>query len=352
MRSTFRPEDVELLLKDITGLVEPLPSNIRERHIQNGVHYCEMLPLEYKPSAQYMEAYTRALNQYSKKTALAIGSLAEKIVLKKGKVVTLVTLARAGTPIGILLKRYLETKYPDIKVYHYSISIIRGRGIDHNALHFILNRHNPNTIQFVDGWTGKGAIFQELYHELLNYPQLDSELAVVSDPANLTDMCGTHEDFLIPSSCLNATVTGLISRTFLRQDIIGPNDFHGAAFYPELRDDDLTDSFLDTIEREFDHTATVTAFPKGLPGINVVKQICDLYSISDINYVKPGIGETTRVLLRRVPWKIIIDPRYIDSPELDHILQLGSERGVESEISAISLGNYKVCGIIKKLSDT
>ena len=59
MRSTFRPEDVELLLKDITGLVEPLPSNIRERHIQNGVHYCEMLPLEYKPSIQGHSINTR-----------------------------------------------------------------------------------------------------------------------------------------------------------------------------------------------------------------------------------------------------------------------------------------------------
>ena len=44
--------------------------------------------------------------------------------------------------------------------------------------------------------------------------------------ANITDLCGTHEDILIPSSCLNATVTGLISRTFLRADIIGKNDFH------------------------------------------------------------------------------------------------------------------------------
>ncbi len=81
-------------------------------------------------------------------------------------------------------------------------------------------------------WTaGLGKeLFRELVKELRDYPQLSSDLAVVSDPANLTDLCGTHEDFLIPSSCLNATVTGLISRTFLRHDIIGKTDFHGAAF--------------------------------------------------------------------------------------------------------------------------
>ena len=31
MRSTFRPDDVTLLLKDITGLVEPLPAEIQRR---------------------------------------------------------------------------------------------------------------------------------------------------------------------------------------------------------------------------------------------------------------------------------------------------------------------------------
>ena len=53
-------------------------------------------------------------------------------------------------------------------------------------------------------------------------------------PANITELCGTHEDILIASSCLNSTVSGLISRTFLRNDIIGINDFHGAVYYEEL----------------------------------------------------------------------------------------------------------------------
>ena len=51
------------------------------------------------------------------------------------------------------------------------------------------------------------------------------------------------EDILIPSSCLNAVVTGLISRTFLRPDLIGADDFHGAVYYRELEDDDLSEVF-------------------------------------------------------------------------------------------------------------
>ncbi len=51
------------------------------------------------------------------------------------------------------------------------------------------------------------------------FPKISAELAVAADPANVTELCGTHEDILIPSSCFNCTVSGLISRTFLRDDI-------------------------------------------------------------------------------------------------------------------------------------
>lgn len=227
--------------------------------------------------------------------------------------------------------------------------------VSNDCRHFvycILEHNEAATVQFVDGWIGKGAILGELSHELLEYPQLSSELAVVSDPANLTDLCGTHEDFLIPSSCLNATITGLISRTFHRADIIGQNDFHGAAFLSELQNEDLTNSYLDAIENEFDYSAVVNTTPKGLSGIDISQSICNAYSIEDINLVKPGIGETTRVLLRRVPWKVIINSQYEFSPELNHIRQLASEKGVNVELSKVNLGNYKACGIIKKLADT
>ena len=53
MRSSYSEKDVTILLKDITGMVEPLPANVREKYIQSGKHYCEMLPLEYKPGEEY-----------------------------------------------------------------------------------------------------------------------------------------------------------------------------------------------------------------------------------------------------------------------------------------------------------
>ena len=111
MISSYKQEDVILLLKDITGLVEPQSTEEREKLIQAGKHYCEMLPIEYVPSEKYMEVYKEALHNYSHQTAQAVGRLADKIIEKRGKDVVLVSLARAGVPIGILVKHYIKKKY-------------------------------------------------------------------------------------------------------------------------------------------------------------------------------------------------------------------------------------------------
>ena len=394
MRSSYQENDVIFLLKDITGLVKPQPTEERERLIQAGKHYCEMLPIEYVPSETYRKAYQEALAYYAGSTAQAIGVLADKVIAKKGSQVVLVSLARAGTPIGILLKRYIKKKY-QVEVSHYSISIIRGRGIDHNAMRFLLDNYPPEDLLFVDGWIGKGAILGELKKEIAAYPGVSDEIAVAADPANVTELCGTHEDILIPSSCLNSTVSGLVSRTFLRDDIIGKNDFHGAVYYGELVDSDVSYDFIKAIEREFpvglgggcpvdskenmegmdnsvnhkenmeemDNSVDYKKNVEGMEnqwiggksriekgaGVEEVKKIAQDFGIGDLNLVKPGIGEATRVLLRRVPWKVLIASQYKDDKALAHILRLAQEKGVPVEY--YPLCHYKACGIIKKLAD-
>lgn len=407
MRSSYLPEDVVLLLKDITGLVQPQPTEEREKLIQSGRHYSEMLPVEYVPTEKYMEVYREALGRYAKQVADAVGALADKIMAARGKDVVLVSLARAGTPIGILIRRFIKGRY-GVDVPHYSISIIRGRGIDDNAMKYLLEKYKPEQLLFVDGWIGKGAILGELEKDVKVYPHVSPEIAVVADPAGVTELCGTHEDILIPSSCLNSTVSGLVSRTFLREDIIGEKDFHGAVFYEELRDSDLSYEFIETIEKYFipkegntcgqqesagaireesdenqgvsgmpeekpDKTQGVSGMPgekpdetqgvSGMPGqefvkvrgvsggkgIDEVRKIAAFFGIEDINFVKPGIGETTRVLLRRVPWKVLIDERYRGAPELSHVVRLAEEKSVPVEY--YPMAHYKCCGIIKKIAD-
>lgn len=348
MRSSYDKEDVVLLLKDITGIVHPQPTKERERLIQSGKHYCEMLPIEYSPSEKYMEAYQEALKNYARPTALAVGQLADRIMAHRGKGVVLVSLARAGIPAGILLKRYLKWKYGD-EVSHYAISIIRGRGIDKNAVHEILSKHDAKDLLFVDGWIGKGAILSELEKEVKSFPGVSPELAVLADPANVTDLCGTHEDILIPSSCLNSTVSGLISRTFLREDVIGADDFHGAVYYGELLDQDLSYSFIEAIESCFVLENSYEEKSIQGKGIDEVEEIRKAFGVDQINLIKPGIGETTRVLLRRVPWKVLISESCKGNKVLEHIIKLAEEKQVPVEYYPLT--HYCVCGIIKNMAD-
>lgn len=305
VKSSYNPEEVKLLLKDITGLVEPIGTKEREKLIQNGVHYSEMLPLEYKPTEEYMKIYYRELKNNGMKTAKAIASLGDKIFGLKGTKLVLISLARAGTPIGILLKRYLKMRY-GIDVEHYSISIIRGKGIDKNAMDYIIEHEKSKTsgFQFIDGWIGKGAIQTELSKSIYQYLwnkriseknldiYIDYALGVLSDPSMTVPdrYCGTREDFIIPSSCLNATVSGLFSRTFRRSDIIGEKDFDGAIYYENLKDEDESINFLDSITKclkEITDSAKKEIEDASFTGLDEVKQIATEYEVKDINKIKP-----------------------------------------------------------------
>ncbi len=348
MFSTYRSSDVTLLLKDISGLVAPMATEERERRIQGGAHYSEMLPLEYLPTAAYMETFFRALEQYSEMTAKAVAGVAQKIREEKGEAPVLVSLARAGTPIGILLRRFFLNIFR-IDAPHYSVSIIRGKGIDRNAMAHILEKYPAESIQFVDGWVGKGAIQRELEEAMKDYPGVRADLAVLSDPAGIAVKAGTRDDFLIANACLNSTVSGLLSRTFCRDDIIGPADYHGAAFYRELMDQDMTYAFIDAVEACFSPgLAPPEPRPANRSGLEEVEMICRDFGIRDIHLVKPGIGEATRVLLRRMPWKVLVHS--MNDPEhLGHLYQLAREKGIA--LIEYPLQTYRACGLIRNLAD-
>lgn len=350
---SYSEEDVVFLLKDISKHIVEQDNEQRENIMQNGGHYSEMLPIEYFPNEEYMDIFHKTLQDTKEKVARAAAQVGELIFKEKGEKTVIVSLARAGTPIGILIKRYLKYKYK-VDIPHYSISIIRGKGIDVNAIKYILNHHNEEGIQFVDGWTGKGAINGVLKEALEKFKReygikISDKLAVLADPAYCAELYGTREDFLIPSACLNSTVSGLMSRTVLRDDLIKDNDFHGAKFYREWLDRDLSNFFIDSISDIFPsfcfEMSKLLTIDKNVynHGIKEVKEIKDKYNIGDINLIKPGVGETTRVLLRRVPWKILIND--MNDPNLKHILVLAEEKQVPIEVYKNM--TYSCCGLIK-----
>ena len=348
MKSSYSQEDVILLLKDLTGQIKPLSAEEREKNIQSGTHYSEMLPLEEKPSDEYMNIYNDLLERFAKVNADAIANLAVQIINNKGKDVVLVSLARAGIPVGVLLKHYMKD-YLNIDVDHYAISIIRGKGIDKMAMNYLLTRYKPENLVFVDGWTGKGAINSQLIEALKDYDGVSADLAVIADPAGVSTLYGTREDILIPNACLNGIVSGLVSRTILRDDLIDDGDFHGCVYFDNLEEFDLSYDFIERIEKEFSSEFKVDTTDYEDTGLDEAKKIAEQYNISDINLVKPSIGETTRVLLRRIPWKILINTKDKESEYVKHIVCLANEKNVEIEY--VDLKHYKCVGLIKELAD-
>ncbi|AIA03352.1 phosphoribosyltransferase [Streptomyces noursei] len=340
--SSYAPDEVGWLLQDLSDVTLEAPTEEREEAIQRGgAHYAESLPVEYQPSLQYQELFHAALRTSAGRIARAVGTVTETVLAERGPRPVLVSLARAGTPVGVLMRRWAAHAH-GLDLPHYAVSIVRGRGIDTTALRWLAAHHDPADVVFVDGWTGKGAITRELAGTLAGLPDLpgfDPRIAVLADPGGCVTTYGTRDDFLIPSACLNSTVSGLISRTVLRTDLVGPDDFHGAKFYRELADGDLSATFLDTVAARFDEVAdAVAADVRALAatdrtptweGWAAVERISEEYGIHDVNLVKPGVGETTRVLLRRVPWRILA--RRGAGSDLDHVRLLAEQRGVPVE---------------------
>lgn len=348
---SYAPEDVRFLLKP--SQIQHVGVEEKERLIQSGQkHYSEMLSAEKVPDERYMALYWEALDRNASLLKAHIAVLANAISQRPetARECVLISLARAGTPIGVLLKRALERK--GIIAQHYSISIIRGRGIDLNALRFIKARHGTSTSIFVDGWTGKGAIKGEL-EESLTKSDLGflPFLMVIADPAGCADLAATSEDYVIPSGLLNGIVSGLISRSVLSDDLVAPHDFHACLFQEQHRTHDISKAFIRAIEEapEWDDAiepwTSMQAIEARQSRIALIRDFQNDYGIRDVNRIKPGIAEATRAILRRVPHMIFVRDR--SDPEVQHILHLAVKAGVP--VIEQNLNNYRAVTIIKKL---
>ncbi len=357
---SYHPDEVSWLLTDLSAVDLESDAAHREAAIQAGLaHYAESLPVEYQPDPAYQSLFDAILAGTASRLARAVGAVTELVLAERGPDVVLASLARAGTPVGILMRRWAR-RFHGLELPHYAVSIVRARGIDEVALRFLADRHDPTSVVFVDGWTGKGAIARELTEALDDVrrsggPVFSDDLAVLADPGHCVRTFGTRDDFLIASACLNSTVSGLVSRTVLNRDLIGPGEFHGAKFYAGLADRDVSGTFLDAVSDRFgevvdrvraemaalagsDRTATFA-------GWTAVERIRERYGIDSVNFVKPGVGEATRVLLRRVPWRILV--REPDDPDHRHLRLLAADRGVPVEV--VPDLAYSCVGLVRRM---
>ncbi len=154
---------------------------------------------------------------------------------------------------------------------------------------------------------------------------------------------------------MNATLSGLVSRSILNEQI-GPQDFHGCVYYADFAPQDRSVWFVDAL-REAIHEQIAAGYrpnpnpidpaPARTRSQRLIAEFKNRFAIRDQNLIKPGIGEATRVLLRRVPELLIL--RDAEIPEVAHLRQLAEEKAVRCEVDP-SLP-YQAVALIKGVND-
>lgn len=350
VKGTYNEDDCIFLLKDVTSEVKEITVEEKEQLIASGVNYSEMLSKEAPIKDSYNELFLNLLEKSKEDLAKYIGILSETIYEDKGNDLVIVSLARAGSPFGILIKRYLKEMY-NVNIPHYSVSIIREKGIDENSLIYILGKHPNAKIQFVDGWTGKGSISNELVKSIGEFnskynTNIDNSLAVLADPSKICKYCGTRKDIIIPNCCLNSTVSGLISRTYHNKELIGENDFHGAKVFWDLPND-YSNYFIDEITKLFSIIGKQPVVRNEVEfnyGEVITNQIANEFDVKDKKKIKLSIGESSRVVIRRIPRLLLI--KDLTNPHLAHILEIAKDKQIP--IIIYDKSDYECISIIKE----
>jgi hypothetical protein len=349
---SYEPDDVAFLLTPMDLVLTDVAE--KERQIQAGRHYSEMLSPERAPGPEYMRLFEDALARNGARFARNVAALAAALAARaEGRPeVVVASLVRAGTPVGVLLRRALVRL--GVRAPHYSISVIRDRGVDPVALSHIAARHDGRDVVFVDGWTGKGVIARELRasaaEAALGAPPF---LAVVADPAGAADLAATEEDYVIPSGLLNGVASGLLSRSVYDARLVAAGAFHGCVVLAALAPHDLSRALIAQVDALAPSTPVAPAvWPSSRraaaakTSADTLTTVAQVAEVSDPDRIKPGIAEATRALLRRVPDRLFVrDP---GDPDVAHLLHLATERGIGVE--PLPTGAYKAVAVIRSLA--
>jgi hypothetical protein len=291
----------------------------KEQLLREGVSYGKLLTPEQVPSNVQTAAYHEALTRNGERVGALLASLTAELLATYTQPV-LVSLARAGTPVGCAMRRLARRWGSDLP--HHTLSIIRGSGIDRAALDAVQRQHPHGQLIFVDGWTGKGSIYGSLKGSLP--AEVPTRLAVLSDPAGVALHAATHDDLLLPHAVLNATVCGLLSRTFMTPE----GGLHAARIEEQLRGHDRTAEYLGELDALTDAFAPDFHLPLGprpQQPYDEVTALAAALGVTDPHLVKPSVGEATRVFLRRQPAHLMLrEAGHPDTLHLEALAQAAS----------------------------
>ena len=100
--------ETDLKLHLDLGEVELVDILEKERRLKQGESYGRLLTPETLPNAEQFYWFGHLLEQHGSRIAAQVVSLGLQLRAAHGSHLTLVSLARAGIPIGVLLTRYLR----------------------------------------------------------------------------------------------------------------------------------------------------------------------------------------------------------------------------------------------------
>lgn len=338
---SYLPHQVTCLFAPFNG--DLLSVQEKEACLQNGGYYGDILSKEDRPDPQYVEIFDRLSSTLSHKLAQPVLQLVEHFHTTRpvDRPIVLLSLARAGTPIGVVVAELLRTRF-NREVHHYSVSVLHKYGLDGHAMNHILARHAAENVVFLDGWVSQGRITRAVEESAPQWG-VSPVLYCVSDPSGFQDATATREDILLPSAVLNANVSGLLSRT-----VYNPNGFHFSETYSDFHDIDRTQAFIQDMlhacesQTRIEQRNVTPSHQQRVIARTQIEAFCAEHNTDDSN-IKVGVGEVSRSLLRRIPTLVVVDPSAVE--ETQHMFWLAQQRNIELRVQELN-GPFRAFSIL------
>lgn len=339
---------------DVTFLLKPIavtPGNLHQLAASvSSIDYAGLIASETPPGSDYISMFKDALALAKVRLAEHVARVAYQIAREKQGEIVVTSLVRAGTPIGVLIHRALLAL--GRTSFHYAISATRKRGSDPSSLDYIISHHKPESIVFVDGWTGKGYIAAELAHAIGDYNRtrgvnIDARLAVLADLAGVAGFAASADDFLVPAAMLRSIVCGLISASMIDPDGAGENTPDCCLYYAHLIEHDMSRYFVESVWTEVlrqlsDQSSRHTSWSDDARqqakrvSDQFVEEMMGRHGIAERNHVKPGICEANRALLTRSnSMMLILRGDRENASQLTNLVYLAHQKQVEIDVDPL-----------------
>lgn len=234
LKNTFSEDDVLVLLNELPD--NELPGFLKKK--------------ETAPDRVLMEQFYSLIDNTIDEISYATLNCTKRVLDKYGKDVVLISLLRGGLFAGIGIKESIRL-IDGAKVPHYAVSLIKNSGLDFKAMDIILQSHPDKKPIFIDGWIGRGALYNELKNECDKYlssrgVNIEKNLAVIVDVFGLTPVYGTNREIFMPESLFGSNLFGLIGRT----GFVSVEQFHFTRMYHEFKQFELTQFYTSTIKEQ------------------------------------------------------------------------------------------------------